>query len=326
MITLGIESTAHTFGIGIIDDGDVLANTKAQYTPDEGGIHPSEASEHHYREADTVLDQALAEADLDITAIDCIAFSQGPGLPQCLQIGGTVARSLALTYDIPIIGVNHCVAHIEIGKLTTRATDPVTLYVSGGNAQILAYDGGRYRVFGETLDIAIGNAIDKFGRALGIPHPAGPTIEENAEAGDTLINLPYIVKGMDFSFSGLVTEAKSKIDDHDTNDLCYSFQEYAFAMLIEAAERAMAHTGKDEILVTGGVAANQRLQEMAKEMAEARDGTRYKVPLEYCMDNGVMIAQAGALQYQADGGQVIEDLATDPNWRTDETPVPWIDG
>ncbi|MCJ7428805.1 MAG: bifunctional N(6)-L-threonylcarbamoyladenine synthase/serine/threonine protein kinase [Candidatus Nanohaloarchaeota archaeon QJJ-5] len=325
MITLGIESTAHTFGIGIIEDGTIQANSKDQYTPEEGGIHPSEASEHHYRKADTVLDQALAQTDHDIEDIDCIAFSRGPGLPQCLQIGGTVARSLAAQHDIPIVGVNHCVAHIEIGKLTTDATDPVTLYVSGGNAQIIAYSGGRYRVFGETLDIAIGNALDKFARALDIPHPGGPEIEQRARQGETLIDLPYVVKGMDFSFSGLVTEAQSKIDDVDTDDLCFSFQEYAFAMLIEAAERAMAHTGKDELLVTGGVAANNRLQEMAATMAEERDGQRFKVPHAYCMDNGAMIAQAGARQYRAAGGEELSALGTDPNWRTDQTEVPWID-
>lgn len=326
MIVLGIETTAHTFGIGIVEDGSIRANVKDQYTPKEGGIHPSEAAEHHYQKADTVLDQALAEADCDLSDIDCIAFSKGPGIPQCLQIGGTVARSLALQHDLPIVGVNHCVAHIEIGRLTTDAEDPVTLYVSGGNAQIIAYSGGCYRVFGETLDIAIGNAIDKFARSLGIPHPGGPAIEQHATNGDTLIPLPYVVKGMDFSFSGLVTEAQSQIDDVDTDNLCFSFQEYAFAMLIEAAERAMAHTGKDDLLVTGGVAANERLQDMAATMADERGGSSFTVPHEYCMDNGAMIAQAGALQYDATGSDEMDERTTDANWRTDETPVPWIDG
>ncbi|MDY6771210.1 MAG: bifunctional N(6)-L-threonylcarbamoyladenine synthase/serine/threonine protein kinase [Candidatus Nanohaloarchaea archaeon] len=323
MTILGIESTAHTFGVGIVEDSDILANARSAYEPDEGGIHPRKASEHHYSRAKNVVDNAISQAGIDRDGIDAIAFSQGPGIPQCLQIGGVVARSMAQRLDVPLVGVNHPIAHIEIGKLTTDANDPVTLYVSGGNSQVIARAAGRYRVFGETQDIAIGNAIDKFARELGIPHPGGPEVERLASQSDNLIELPYVVKGMDFSFSGLVTETKGMVGDHAEEDLCYSFQEYAFAMLVEATERAMAHLEREEVLLTGGVAANERLQEMLDTMAEERGGAAYKVPHEYCMDNGAMIAYAGQLKYQAGGTTPLQDSGVRPDWRTDEDEVTW---
>ncbi len=326
MRILGIESTAHTFGVGIVDDHDILANAKDAYEPDEGGIHPRKAAEHHYSTAEDVVQQALEDASAAEGSIDAIAFAQGPGIPQCLQMGGVVARSLAQRLDVPLVGVNHPIAHIEIGRLTTDAQDPVTLYVSGGNSQVLAYAAGRYRVFGETLDIAVGNAIDKFARGLGIPHPGGPRVEELASRSDDLIELPYTVKGMDFSFSGLVTKLKGMIGDYDEEDLCYSFQEHAFAMLVEATERAMAHLDKDEVLVTGGVAANKRLQGMLETMAAERDGTAYKVAHEYCMDNGAMIAYAGLLKHRTGDETALEASGVRPDWRTDEEEVTWRDG
>jgi universal protein Kae1 len=324
MITLGIESTAHTFGVGIVEDEDILANARSVYEPEEGGIHPWKAAEHHYSNAVRTVDDALEDASLDREDIDCIAFSQGPGMPQSLQVGGVAARSLSQDRDIPLVGVNHCIAHIEIGRLTTDADDPVTLYVSGGNSQIIAHAAGRYRIFGETLDIAVGNAIDKFGRSIDIPHPAGPRIEELAAESGTLIDLPYIVKGMDFSFSGLVTALKRRLESHAREDLCHSFQEYAFAMLVEATERAMAHLEKDAVLLTGGVAANQRLQDMLDIMASERGGAAYKVPHEYCMDNGAMIAHTGRLAHEAGYETPVATSGTDPDWRTDEVDVPWM--
>ncbi|MCJ7450553.1 MAG: bifunctional N(6)-L-threonylcarbamoyladenine synthase/serine/threonine protein kinase [Candidatus Nanohaloarchaeota archaeon QJJ-9] len=323
MITLGIESTAHTFGVGIVEDGTILANVKSAYEPDEGGIHPRKASEHHYANAKQTIDNAISKADISEEDIDLVAFSQGPGIPQCLQIGGTAARSLSQKLGVPLVGVNHCIAHIEVGKLETGAEDPVTLYVSGGNSQIIAYAGGKYRIFGETLDIAIGNAIDKFARSIDIPHPGGPRIEELAEKSENLVELPYVVKGMDFSFSGLVTRLQQMLGDYDEEDLCYSFQEYAFAMLVEATERAIAHLDKDEVLVTGGVAANKRLQEMLEVMAKERGANSYKVPNEYAMDNGAMIAYTGQLKYNSKGETEINRSGIKPDWRTDQVEADW---
>ena len=326
MITLGIESTAHTFGIGILKDDEVIANKKSAYSPNEGGIHPRKASEHHYANAKQTLNNALQKAGLEEKEIDLVSFSQGPGIPQCLDIGAVVARALSLKHEVPLIGVNHCIAHIEIGKLYNNAEDPVTLYVSGGNSQILAYSGEKYRIFGETQDIAIGNALDKFARTLGIPHPGGPEIEKFARESNEIIELPYVVKGNDFSFSGLVTELqkKYKSGDYKKEDLCNSFQEYAFSMLIEATERSMAHLEKDELLLTGGVAANDRLKEMCEIMCEERGAQFYNVPFEFASDNGAMIGYQGYLEYKNGKETEIKESAVNPDWRTNQVKVNWI--
>jgi len=260
---------------------------------------------------------------MDQDEIDAVAFAQGPGIPRCLQIGGVLARSLAQRLDIPLVGVNHPVAHLEVARLTTGFDHPVMLYVSGGNTQVIARAAGRYRVFGETLDIAIGNALDKFARSIGIPHPGGPRVEELAADGDKLIELSYSVKGMDMSFSGMVTDLKQRSASHDHEDLAFSFQEHAFAMLVEVTERAMAHLDVDEVVVTGGVAANERLQEMLDQMAEDRGAEFREVPLEYCMDNGAMIAYAGALKHASGEQTALEDSGVRPDWRTDEEDITW---
>ena len=166
---LGIESSADDFGVGIATfSGEILANKSDSYIPTEGGIHPREAARHHAEVADKVLQEALTKAGIKANELTCIAFSQGPGLGPSLRTGATVARALASYLKIPLVGVNHSVAHIEIGKLQTGAKDPVTLYASGGNTMVTAYESGRYRVFGETLDIALGNCLDVFGREAGL--------------------------------------------------------------------------------------------------------------------------------------------------------------
>src|SRR3990170_1798418 len=211
---LGIESTADDFGVGIATfNGKILANISYAYVPVEGGIHPREAARHHAEVADKVLREALDKAGVKPRDLSVIAFSQGPGLGPSLRTGATVARALASYLDIPLVGVNHSVAHIEIGKLKTGAQDPVTLYVSGGNTIVSAFDSGRYRVFGETLDIALGNCLDVFAREAGLKHikgmPLGAALEQLAANGEKLISLPYVVKGMDLSLSGLLTAATS---------------------------------------------------------------------------------------------------------------------
>lgn len=323
MKVLGIESTAHTLGIGIVSEDEVLANQKSMFEPDEGGIHPRKAAEHHYQHALELLNNAEQEADISIGELDGIAFAQGPGIPQCLDVGAVIARSLAQKHDIPLIGVNHCLAHISIGTRTTEAEDPTTLYVSGGNSQILDYRSGRYRIVGETLDIALGNALDKLARKMGYPHPGGPEIERLAEGTDDIIELSYPIKGMDFSFSGLVTEVQRKLDQQDDEVMANSFQEHAYAAVVEALERAMAQEGSGEALLTGGVAMNSRLREMVEKMCEQRGAEAYVPPREYCMDNGVMIAHQGLIELEADRETAIEDSAKKPNWRPDEVEVKW---
>ena len=324
MKVLGIESTAHTFGIGIVDKEKVLANQKDMFEPEEGGIHPREAAEHHYQHALELLNNALQEASLEYNDLDGIAFSQGPGIPPCLDVGAVVARSLSKRYDIPLIGVNHCLAHISIGVRTTDAEDPTTLYLSGGNSQILDYRKGRYRIIGETLDIALGNALDKFARKLGYPHPGGPEIEKLADETEEIIELSYPIKGMDFSFSGLATEAERKIGEVSDEILANSFQEHAYAATVEALERAMAQENSKEALLTGGVAMNSRLREMVEKMCEQRGAESFVPPTEYCMDNGVMIAHQGLLELKTGKETKIEDSEIKPKWRPDEVKAEWI--
>ena len=198
MICLGIESTAHTFGVGIIDSkGKVYANVKDAYTTEQGGINPTDAKKHHEDVKDRVVEEALKTANLKLEQIDLVSFAQGPGIAPCLIVGMRKAKELAEKLKIPLVGVNHCIAHLEIGKMMTKAHDPVLLYTSGANTQIIAYDGGKYRVFGETLDQGVGNFIDAFARHIGLGFPGGPKIEKIALAGNKYIELPYVVKGMD---------------------------------------------------------------------------------------------------------------------------------
>ena len=328
MLCAGFEGTAHTFGVGIVDSsGDVLSNVTEVYEPEEGGIHPREAAQSHSKNARDVLEKAVDEAGVEPDDIDLISFSQGPGLGSCLRTVATAARALSVWLDVPIIGVNHCVAHVEIGRLTEGAQDPVTLYVSGGNTQVIAFDGGRYRIFGETLDIALGNCLDSFARKVGLSHPGGPKIERLASEGDKMLDLPYSVKGMDLSFSGLMTEAvrRHEREEISLEDLSYSLQETAFAALVEVTERAVAHTEKDEVMLVGGVAANQRLREMLRLMSLEHDANFYVPPMEFCADNGAMIGWTGILAHKAGLRQNVGDTKIHQRWRTDEVEIPWRD-
>jgi len=330
-LCLGIESTADDFGVGIATfNGKILANISDPYVPTEGGIHPREAARHHAEVADRVLREAILKADVKPCELSLIAFSQGPGLGPSLRTGATVARALATYLTTPLVGVNHSVAHIEIGRLQTGTVDPVTLYVSGGNTIVTAFAAGRYRVFGETLDIALGNCLDVFARAAGLKQergmPLGAALERLASEGRTLVPLPYVVKGMDLSLSGLLTAAVSLLhkDECRLEDLCYSLQEHAFSMVTEVTERALAHTEKKEVLLTGGVAANQRLQAMLNVIAEEHDAKFGVVPRQFATDNGAMIAWTGVLAYTNGLTTPVEESLVKLRWRVDRVDVPWV--
>jgi len=328
---LGIESTADDFGVGIAKfNGEILANAVDGYIPDEGGIHPREAARHHSEVASKVLLQALTDAEIKAKDLTCIAFSMGPGLGPCLRTGATVARALATYLQIPLVGVNHSIAHIEIGKLKTGAIDPVTLYASGGNTMVTAFESKRYRVFGETLDIALGNCLDVFARQAGLKNqkglPLGAAVEQLALKSKNFISLPYVVKGMDLSLSGLLTAATTQLHVNNSNleDVCYSLQEHAFAMVAEVTERALAHTEKKEVLLTGGVAANKRLQAMLKVIADEHDAKFNVVPQRFATDNGAMIAWTGSLAYTHDIVTPIDESYVKLRWRVDRVDVPWM--
>ncbi|MCW1293296.1 MAG: KEOPS complex N(6)-L-threonylcarbamoyladenine synthase Kae1 [Candidatus Parvarchaeota archaeon] len=316
MIVLGIESTAHTFGVGIVKDGKIIANERDTYKPKEG-IIPREAMEHHYDVAPSIIQRALEKANVKLSDIDLYAYSQGPGIPSCLRVGYEISKYLSNKSKKKLIGVNHCIAHLEIARYFTGFEDPVMLYASGGNTQIIVYKEGKYRVFGETQDIGVGNLIDRVGRALNIPFPAGPKIEELAKKGSKYIEIPYVIKGMDVSFSGIETHIKKLIGKESAENIAYSLQETVFSMLIEAAERAMAYCNKDSLVITGGVAANKRLNEMGKIMCEERNAKFKEIPLEYAGDNGAMIAYTGYLM--KDYEQI--DLKPIRNYRTDAVEI-----
>ena len=327
MICLGIEGTAHTIGIGIAEKEEdkcrILANISRMYKPKEGGIHPREAANHHVKQFPSILKESIEKAGISLNEIDVIAFSIGPGLGPCLRTAATAARSLALKLEKPIVGVNHCIAHLEIGRALTKCSDPVLLYVSGGNTQVIAFMSHRYRVFGETLDIGIGNCLDKFGREAGMTFPAGPMIEKMAKKGKKYVALPYSVKGMDVAFSGILTAAIHMLGRENLEDICYSLQETCFSMLTEITERAMAHTEKEEVLLGGGVACNKRLQEMVETMAKERGAKFFCPPNEFLVDNGAMIAWTGLLMYESGMEMKLEETKVRQNYRTDEVEVKW---
>lgn len=330
---LGIESTADDFGAAIVSfKGRVLSNENDAYLPKAGGIHPREAARHHAEVSEKVLAQSFRTAGVNPRNISLVAFSQGPGLGPCLRTGATAARALASYLNVPLIGVNHCIGHIEIGKLATGASDPVTLYVSGGNTIVSAFEAGKYRIFGETLDIAMGNCLDVFARAVGLEQrkgvPFGAVVEELASKGKKFVFLPYTVKGMDLSFSGLLTAAVQayKSKKYSLEDVCFSLQEIAFSMLTEVTERALAHTQKPEVLLTGGVAANKKLQSMLRVIAEEQNVRFCVVPLQLAADNGAMIAWTGILAHQSGLSTPLEKSVVNPKWRLEEVYAPWVEG
>jgi len=321
-ISLGIESTSHTFGIGIASSsGKILSNVRDVYHPKIGsGIVPAEAAEHHKEVKENVLEKALQKSGLAIGDIDIVSYAAGPGLPPALNVGVGFAEKIATENNKHIVKVNHPVAHLEIGKLTTKTKDPIFVYLSGGNTQVIAFTEGKYRIFGETMDIPVGNAVDVVARKMNLPMPGGPEIERLAKGGK-YIELPYVVKGMDLSFSGIVTACERKISGGiKKEDVAYSLQETCFDMLAEVSERATAHTEKKELLLVGGVAANRRLQEIFSKMCEDRGAKMFVVPEEFASDNGAMIAWAGILA--KDSKQIVDKI--NPSWRIDQVDISWI--
>ncbi|KAJ5871314.1 uncharacterized protein N7529_003667 [Penicillium soppii] len=360
MIAIGMEGSANKVAIGIIrhpTDGStpqVLANVRHTYNAPPGeGFLPKDTAIHHRAWVVKMVKAALQEACLSPQDVDCICFTKGPGMGAPLQSVAVAARMMSLLWRKPLVGVNHCVGHIEMGRLITGAENPVVLYVSGGNTQVIAYSNKRYRIFGETLDIAVGNCLDRFARTLRIPNDPFPgyNIEQLAKKGTQLVDLPYVVKGMDCSFSGvlaaidalavslglsgeeqaqnmdaLVAQENRDLGTKVTRaDLCFSLQETVYAMLVEITERAMAHVGAKQVLVVGGVGSNERLQEMMGIMARDRGGSVFATDERYCIDNGIMIAQAGMMAYKTGFRTPLKESTCTQRFRTDEVFVDWRD-
>ncbi|WP_277554548.1 bifunctional N(6)-L-threonylcarbamoyladenine synthase/serine/threonine protein kinase [Halobaculum limi] len=334
MRVLGVEGTAWCASAAVFDaETDAVFIESDAYEPDSGGIHPREAAEHMGDAIPQVIETALEHArdeyddrTGDEPPVDAVAFSRGPGLGPCLRIVATAARALAGSLDVPLVGVNHMVAHLEIGRHRAGFDSPVCLNASGANAHLLGFHDGRYRVLGETMDTGVGNALDKFTRHVGWSHPGGPKIESHAKDGE-FVELPYVVKGMDFSFSGIMSAAKAAYDDGvPVEDVCFSLQEHVFAMLTEVSERALSLTGTDELVLGGGVGQNARLREMLAAMCEQRGAEFHAPEPRFLRDNAGMIAVLGAKMAAAGDTIAIADSAIDANFRPDQVPVTWREG
>jgi N6-L-threonylcarbamoyladenine synthase len=373
-IALGLEGSANKLGVGVIrhplsplhappsphdsahsDDEpssytngkvdsqpvEILSNLRHTFVSPPGtGFLPKDTAAHHRRWVVRLVKQAIQQAKTQIEDIDCICFTQGPGMGAPLSSVAIAARMLSQLWNKPLVGVNHCVGHIEMGRAITGAQNPVVLYVSGGNTQVIAYSAQRYRIFGEALDIAVGNCLDRFARALEISNDPAPgyNIEQLAKQGKVLVELPYAVKGMDVSFSGILARveemaARLGADWKDPEsgalitkeDLCFTLQETVFAMLVEITERAMAHVGSGQVLIVGGVGCNMRLQEMMGLMASERGGSVYATDERFCIDNGIMIAHAGLLAYEMGFRTRLGDTQCTQRFRTDEVLINWRD-
>ncbi len=327
---LAIETTAHTFGIAILSiekQPKILVNIKNSYSTNEGGMIPMEVAKHHKEIADKLYEEALKQANIKEQDIEVVAFSNAPGLAPCLLEGMSFAKKIAEKLSCPLVPVNHCIAHLEIGELT-GAEDPVLLYASGANTQIIAYEAGKYRIFGETLDMGVGNFIDTFARYAGLGFPGGPKISQEADKAnkEDYIELPYSIKGMDVAFSGILTKLRQMLESkkYSLPQLSYSMQETVFAMLVEASERALAHTGKKELLLGGGVACNKRLQEMCRIMCKERGCKMFCPENSLLVDNAAMIGYLGLKMYKAGlGTKDYDSIDIQPRQRTDDVEVTW---
>lgn len=323
---LGVESTAHTFSVSVVtSEGQILSNAKSVYKAPEGsGIHPFEASQSHHASAPAVLAEAMEKAGIALSDLSAVAYARGPGLGPCLRVGAVVARTLSESAGVPLVPVNHAVGHIELGCLLTGTKDPVVLLVSGGHTMIIAYAGGRWRILGESLDLTLGQLLDQFGRHHGLASPCGRAIEASASKSQSYARLPYAVKGNDVSFSGLLTAAKSLLDGGSSfDDVSYSLQETAFAMVTEVTERALAFTGKSEVMVVGGVAANKRLSEMMSTMAGRHAARLAAAPIEYSGDCGAQIAWTGWLAFRSGISIPVAEADVTQSWRLDSVDVVW---
>ncbi|MFH1200042.1 MAG: tRNA (adenosine(37)-N6)-threonylcarbamoyltransferase complex transferase subunit TsaD [Candidatus Micrarchaeota archaeon] len=306
-LVLGIECTAHTLGVGVARGSmsapfgkstRILSNESAKYPSLREGFIPRKLADHHAKHFKEVALRALDKASIKPRDLDAVAYSYGPGLGHSLHVGFVAAKTLCESLGIPLVGVNHALAHAEVGRFFTRMRAPVVAYVSGGNTQILRLGGKpgkrHYQIVGETLDIGAGNMLDLVGRNLSLSPPDAVGVLEAARKGRNLVPLPYSVKGMNMSFSGLLTASQKAVASPP--DLCYSVQETAFSMICECAEKALSVYGAKELLLVGGNARNKRLSAMLALAAKEHNARFGAAPLEYCGDNGGMIALAGLFQ------------------------------
>lgn len=328
MICLGIESTAHTIGAGICESSggkiSVLANAKRLYRPPQGqGIIPRAAADHHAEWCGTVVAEALSASGISLRDVGLFSFSRGPGIGQCLRTSCAAAKFLASKHNKPILGINHCQAHLEISRGLLHMKDPLYVYVSGANTQLITESRGkhagsrRYAVLGETLDMGLGNLFDVFAREAKLAYPHGSEVARLAEKG-SYFSLPYTVKGMNFAFAGLLTSAVRSLASHSAEDASHSLMETAFSEICEAAERALCLTGKKEVTVCGGVAQNRRFCSMLSLVCKEQHARFGVAAPEFNADNGAMIAYAALSEWKRGKRERMSELAPDGYWRIDQ--------
>lgn len=325
MAVIGIESSAHTLGVGVVERGKVLANEMRMFPITDEGIIPMKVAEFHAKNVRPIIQAAVKKAGISLSDIKGIGYTKGPGLGPCLNVGALAAKSLSQRYSIPIFPVNHAVAHLEIAKRTNRFKDPIALYVSGGNSQIIGMDERPYRhyhVYGETFDIGVGNMLDNFARKAKLVPSWGSTVARVAEGG-SYIEMPYTVKGMDFTFTGLLTNAVSLLGKQKLPDIAFSMQETAFAMLCEATERALMLTSKRELTVCGGVAQSRRLREMLLSICKAHGIKFGFAENQYNADNGAMIAMVAELMQASGERHAVASCGINQKYRVDSVKVTW---
>ncbi|WP_102260891.1 tRNA (adenosine(37)-N6)-threonylcarbamoyltransferase complex transferase subunit TsaD [Mesobacillus jeotgali] len=313
-LIMGIETSCDETAIAIVKNGrEILANVVASQIESHkrfGGVVPEIASRHHVEQITLVLEEALAQAKVDIKDLDAIAVTEGPGLVGALLIGVNAAKALAFANGIPLIGVHHIAGHIYANRLVTEMNFPLlSLVVSGGHTELVYMkEHGHFEVIGETRDDAAGEAYDKVARTLHLPYPGGPHIDRLAHEGKATIDLPraWLEEGSyDFSFSGLksavinvVHNAQQRGEEIAPEELAASFQESVIDVLVTKTQRAVKEYGVKQVLVAGGVAANKGLREkLSTEFADS-DVEIVIPPLSLCTDNAAMIAAAGSVFYE----------------------------
>lgn len=312
MLVLGIESSCDETGVAIYDsDAGLLAHalhSQIETHRVHGGVVPELASRDHIHYLVPLLDQVLQQAGLDKNALDGIAYTAGPGLIGALLVGACFAKSLAYALQIPALAIHHLEAHLLAAKMETPSLEfPfIALLVSGGHCQLVEVnDLGTYHILGDTLDDAVGEAFDKTAKLMGIPYPGGPVL---AALADQCQSTPYRFPrpmtdrpGLDFSFSGLKTFAlntwnQSAKDERARAEIAKAFQHAVVETLMIKCKRAVQESGCKQLVVAGGVGANKALRVGLSEWIQSIGGTIYFPALEYCTDNGAMIAYAGCLR------------------------------
>ncbi|HCI54244.1 MAG TPA: tRNA (adenosine(37)-N6)-threonylcarbamoyltransferase complex transferase subunit TsaD [Gallionella sp.] len=334
MITLGIESSCDETGIALYQTGRGLLahalHTQIAMHSEYGGVVPELASRDHVQRAIPLIRQVMQDANITFEQLDAIAYTQGPGLGGALLVGASVANSLAFALNIPTIGIHHLEGHLLSPLLSDPAPEfPfVALLVSGGHTQLMRVDGvGKYELLGETVDDAAGEAFDKSAKLLGLGYPGGPALAKLASSGrpgQYKLPRPMLHSGnLDFSFSGLKTAVltlvrQNELDEQTRADITYATQDAIIDVLAHKARAALAKTGLTQLVVAGGVGANQMLRQRLSEDIGRRGGRVFYPDLEFCTDNGAMIAFAGALRLSEGQGTKDYRFNVKPRWNLEE--------